>query len=654
MSKFFYNISLPLAVQGTFTYSSDIRLEIGFRVLVDFSNRERIGVVIKKVDKPAFKTLKIKKVFDDFEIFNTNELALLHWISDYYHFPIGQVIDNFMPPYLRKANAVELQNNDLVSEAVPDFDLDLTSHQEKAFLALKQLKGFDPCLLYGVTGSGKTEIYIKLIQEQLMTNQSVLMLIPEISLAPQMVKRLKKIFGELVAYYHSGITNLNRWKVWRDARNGNKKIIIGTRSSVLMPLKNLGLIIVDEEHDHSYKQVEGLSYSARDVAIKRASDLKIPIILGSATPSLSILRQVEDKKFKKTELLERFNQSSPPKLTFVDINANNLKGGISEIGQKAILDDYASQVLSMVFINRRGFAPEYRCSECDWVARCNNCETNMVFHHEKNRLICHRCDSAYGIPEQCPDCGNSELGGVGYATESISKYLQDNTPIDRGEVYRFDSDTTKKKGALAALLKSINDANQGVIVGTQMLIKGHDFKKLKTVIVMNIDSGLTSINPSALEDLGQQLIQVSGRAGRLDTKAVVLVQTRYPDHPFLKKLKSGTYMPFAMDLLTERKKQSQPPYAYQALLKSSSTVIQKNINFLEAILKNFELPGCDFYGPMPASIFKVRGRYFHYVLLQANKRTVLHNALNQLEKRIDQLAKSSSVRWKVEIDPLNF
>ena len=360
MSKFFYNISLPLAVQGTFTYSSDIRLEIGFRVLVDFSNRERIGVVIKKVDKPAFKTLKIKKVFDDFEIFNTNELALLHWTSDYYHFPIGLVIDNFMPPYLRKANAVELQNNDLVSEAVTDFDLDLTSHQEKAFLALKQLKGFDPCLLYGVTGSGKTEIYIKLIQEQLKTNQSVLMLIPEISLAPQMVKRLEKIFGESVAYYHSGITNLNRWKVWRDARNGNKKIIIGTRSSVLMPLKNLGLIIVDEEHDHSYKQVEGLSYSARDVAIKRASDLKIPIILGSATPSLSILRQVEDKKFKKTELLERFNQSSPPKLTFTDINTNNLKGGISEIGQKAILDDYASKVLSMVFINRRGLAHEYR------------------------------------------------------------------------------------------------------------------------------------------------------------------------------------------------------------------------------------------------------------------------------------------------------
>jgi primosomal protein N' (replication factor Y) len=402
MSKFFYNVAIAVPLRQAFTYHSNQQIIPGTRVAVKFGRTNKLGIVTEVISETDIKTKPIHMVLDDLPIFSKTELKIFKWASDYYLHPIGEVINSFLPTNLRQTKntfeAETIEGNKEIIEQNSEFQTTLNSEQIKAVKFLNELIGFMPTLLHGVTGSGKTEVYIRCIYEQLLNNGSVLVLAPEIALTPQLESRVRNQFGDLVGIYHSKMTPSARYKAWKKFRSGELKVIIGTRSAVMMPAPKLGLIIVDEEHDASYKQQEGFKFSARDIAIKRAQIIKIPIILGSATPSLRTLKLVEEKKFQTVSLTKRVTQKSPPKFSILDINEVKLVSGLAPQAIEAISQTLTQKKQAMIFINRRGFAPQFICSYCDWKAMCNSCDSSLVFHHQAARLICHRCDSAFGVP----------------------------------------------------------------------------------------------------------------------------------------------------------------------------------------------------------------------------------------------------------------
>ena len=419
----------------------------------------------------------------------------------------------------------------------------LNKEQIAAINQINKDKFFHPWLLFGVTASGKTEVYLRLAEDCIRKNKAVLILVPEINLTPQLLSRFEDRFDGEIGLYHSRQTPSKRLKIWLKAKFGNIKIIIGTRSAVLMPLKDIGLIIIDEEHDQSFRQSEGFKFSARDLGIKRSQLQDIPIVLGSATPSLQSLKLVGEKKFKKVDILSRVDGRKPPKLIALDINNSPLIGGLAmetiSVMQNVI--NKGEQVL--VFINRRGFAPLYQCGSCGWVAECKSCDTNLVFHQSRNRLICHRCESAYALNKCCPVCNQDEFHFHGVGTERVEEVLESSFP--KTSIIRVDHDSTKKVGAMEAIVKKIHSSEAAILVGTQMLAKGHDFPKVTLSVILNADNGLISPEINALEKISQLLIQVSGRAGRNNNLAKVIIQTRYPDDINLNKIKTGNYMNFA-------------------------------------------------------------------------------------------------------------
>ena len=461
-----------------------------------------------------------------------------------------------------------------------------------------------------------------------------MVLAPEIALTPQLESRVRNQFGNLVGIYHSKMTPSARYKAWKKFRSGEIKVIIGTRSAVMMPAPKLGLIIVDEEHDASYKQQEGFKFSARDIAIKRAQIIKIPIILGSATPSLRTLKLVEERKFKTISLTKRVTQKSPPKFSILDINEVKLISGLAPQAIEAISQTLKQKKQAMIFINRRGFAPQFICSYCDWKAMCNSCDSSLVFHHQAARLICHRCDSAFGVPTHCPSCSKAQLSFLGTGTEQLEETLKELFPST--SIHRVDRDSTTKVGSLETILSEINNADTGILIGTQMLIKGHDFPNLELVVTVDVDQGITSLNSSAVEEMGQQLIQVAGRAGRSDGNATVLVQSRYVNDQNLLQLKSGNYLNFAKSLMEQRQATNQPPYTFEATIKASSPKAQTNIEMLTYAKQFIDASKCVLIGPIPAMQSKVRGSYHHHLVIQANTRTSLNKLLVYLSDSLDQ------------------
>ena len=654
MSKFFYNVAIAIPLRQTFTYNSNQQIKPGTRVAVKFGSKLKLGIVIEAIKSTEIKTKPIHLVLDDYPVYSKVELKILHWASDYYHHPIGEVVTSFLPTNLRNVQQT-LEAQDESIEALKDehkFSKKLNAQQTKAVQFLSALKGFMPTLLYGVTGSGKTEVYIRCISKELLSNKSVLVLTPEIALTPQLEERVKEQFGTLVGLYHSKMTPTARYKAWKNFRNGNIKIMIGTRSAVMMPAPMLGLIIIDEEHDASYKQQEGFKFSARDIAIKRAQTLKIPIILGSATPALRTLKLVEEKKFSIIKLTKRITAKNPPKFSILDINEIKMISGLAPQAIEAISDTLNKNKQAMIFINRRGFAPQFICSYCEWRAMCNSCDSSLVFHHQAERLICHRCDSAFGIPSICPSCSQEQLSLVGTGTEQLAitlKELFPNIPI-----YRMDKDSTKKAGSLEELLSQIYNSQSSILIGTQMLIKGHDFPNLELVVAIDVDQGVTSINPSAIEEMGQQLIQVTGRAGRVDGNSLVLVQSRYSKDRNLLQLKSGNYLNFAHSLMAERKLINQPPYTFEASIKASSPNTKTNNEFLNYAKLLIDSKRCLIIGPIPAMQSKVRGSYQHHLVLQAPSRTTLNSVLVDLTDKLGQNKISKKVRWSINVDPIEF
>jgi primosomal protein N' (replication factor Y) len=509
MNIFYYDIAVSLPLRQCFTYKSVLKIKKGVRVSIPFGNRKVIGVVVKKINTPEIlnKNGSIKSIIsilDEYPIFDSSIFKTIMWASDYYHHPIGEVFHSFIPTELRKINnkfIAPIESNESHSISVKEVDkiFNLTHDQNKAITRLSKSTGFDPSLLYGVTGSGKTEVYLRLTEHFIKNGKSVLILVPEINLTPQLLLRFESRFKGEIGLYHSKKTPSKRLKVWLKARFGIIKIVIGTRSSVLLPLKDIGLIIIDEEHDQSFRQSEGFKFSARDIGIKRAQEEKIPIILGSATPSLQTLKLVKEEKFNRVDILSRVDGRKPPKLIAMDINNTPLVGGVALETISAIESVLNKGEQVLIFINRRGFAPIYQCGSCGWVADCKSCDSNLVYHQLKQRLICHRCESAYALSKLCPVCKSDDFYIHGSGTERVEEVLQNS--FAKTPIIRVDHDTTKKVGAMQAIVEKIHASDSAILVGTQMLAKGHDFPKVTLSVILNADNGLISPEINALEKL---------------------------------------------------------------------------------------------------------------------------------------------------------
>ena len=655
MNIFYYDIAVGLPLRQCFTYKSKEVIKKGKRVIVPFGSKSIVGIVVKKIAKPkSLKGLKeIISIADEHSCFSGSIFEAITWASDYYHHPIGEVFFSFMPTLLRKQNdkiIIDLDDNTEYKLNEEDKKLKLTKEQNINLSKLNKVEKFSPSLIYGVTGSGKTEIYLQLAEKFILQNKSILILVPEINLIPQLEKRFKDRFNGDIGVYHSRQTPNQRLKVWLRSKFGGIRIVIGTRSSVLMPLKNLGAIIIDEEHDQSYKQAEGFKFSGRDLAIKRAQIENIPVFLGSATPSLQTLKLVKEKKFKKFDLLRRVDGKKPPKLIPLDISDSPLLGGIA-IQTMSIIEaaiNKGEQVL--IFLNRRGFAPLYECDNCGWVAKCSSCESNLVFHKSKNRLICHKCESVYGVNKTCPDCHSNEINTLGTGTERVEEVLR--STFKKVPIIRMDYDSTRLKGSIEAIYEKANKSKEAILVGTQMLSKGHDFPKVTLCVILNADGGLLSPEINAIEKISQQLIQVSGRAGRNNNLAKVIIQTRYPNDENLKQIKTGDYRLVSEQCLKTNKTLNMPPYSTVAILRATSPSPESCYKFLDKA-NNLLNDKKNIYviGPLPSIPLKVKGNTRNHLIIKSDTRTYLNRVLNYLTYEIQTWTETKKVKWSYDIDP---
>ena len=655
MNIFYYDIAVGLPLRQCFTYKSKEVIKKGKRVIVPFGSKSIVGIVVKKIAKPkSLKGLKeIISIADEHSCFNGSIFEAITWASDYYHHPIGEVFFSFMPTLLRKHNdkiIIDRDDNTEYKLNEEDKKLKLTNEQNINLSKLNKVEKFSPSLIFGVTGSGKTEIYLQLAEKFILQNKSILILVPEINLIPQLEKRFKDRFNGDIGVYHSRQTPNQRLKVWLRSKFGGIRIVIGTRSSVLMPLKNLGAIIIDEEHDQSYKQAEGFKFSGRDLAIKRAQIENIPVFLGSATPSLQTLKLVKEKKFKKFDLLRRVDGKKPPKLIPLDISDSPLLGGIA-IQTMSIIEaaiNKGEQVL--IFLNRRGFAPLYECDNCGWVAKCSSCESNLVFHKSKNRLICHKCESVYGVNKTCPDCHSNEINTLGTGTERVEEVLR--STFKKVPIIRMDYDSTRLKGSIEAIYEKANTSKEAILVGTQMLSKGHDFPKVTLCVILNADGGLLSPEINAIEKISQQLIQVSGRAGRNNNLAKVIIQTRYPNDENLKQIKTGDYRLVSEQCLKTNKALNMPPYSTVAILRATSPSPESCYKFLDKA-NNLLNDKKNIYviGPLPSIPLKVKGNTRNHLIIKSDTRTYLNRVLNYLTYEIQTWPETKKVKWSYDIDP---
>ena len=519
-------------------------------------------------------------------------------------------------------------------------------------------EGYRGWLLHGVTGSGKTEVYLRLAAVQLQRGKRVLVLVPEIGLTPQLVGRFTQRFpGVALAVLHSGLTDRERLSAWRAAREGRAQLVIGTRSAVFAPIPDLGLIMVDEEHDASFKQQEGgFRYSARDLAMARAHRLAVPVLLGSATPSLDTLHNVATGRLSKLTLPERAAAAQPPRLRLIDLRGENVHAGLSSTALAAIERHLAAAGQVLVFINRRGYAPTLACTACGWIAPCQSCDARLTVYRQAERLRCHHCGAERALPRQCPQCGYA-VKTVGQGTERVEESLSAMFP--GVGLARLDRDAVRQSEQLAAVMTQITAGTARLLVGTQMVAKGHDFPELTLVVVLNADQGLFSTDFRAAERLAQTLIQVAGRAGRAERPGEVLLQTEYPDHPLLTGLLSGGYEAFAAVALEERRAAAWPPFSRLAALRASAARAERAMAFLEAarqlaldLRTSGEAEAVRVLGPAPAALARRADRHHAQLLLESTDRGALHRLLARWVPGLEALPAARGVRFALDVDPL--
>ncbi len=531
----------------------------------------------------------------------------------------------------------------------------LNAAQHAACNAIHHALGrFQTLLLDGVTGSGKTEVYFNAVEKVLQEGKQALILVPEIGLTPQLLKRFQARFAVPIALLHSALNDRARLNSWLQARAGDAPIIIGTRSAVFTPIKNLGIILIDEEHDLSFKQQEGFRYHARDVAIRRAQQAAIPVVLGSATPSLESLHNARQGRFQHIILPERAGNAAHPQIRLLDLRQQKLNEGFSTAMLQAIQHhlDNGQQVL--LFLNRRGYAPTLICHDCGWLAHCQRCDAHLILHKSRRLLRCHHCDSQRRIDSQCPDCGSVDLRPLGQGTERAAEALSERFPDH--EIIRIDRDSTRRKGSLQALLKQVEEGRGQILLGTQMLAKGHHLPNVTLVGILDADQGLFGLDFRASERMGQLIIQVAGRAGRGESRGEVLIQTHHPEHPLLNGIIAHDYSRFASELLTERSQALLPPFRHIALLRAEASSRELPNEFLSAAREaGVQLPNAaELLGPIPAAMERRAGRYRAQLLIQADQRARLHNFLRQWLPQLSQLPLAKKVRWSIDVDAMEF
>jgi primosomal protein N' (replication factor Y) len=514
------------------------------------------------------------------------------------------------------------------------------------------LQGYSCQLLFGITGSGKTEVYIELAARALGRGRQVLVLVPEIGLTPQLVERFRRALPEPVVALHSGLGDVERLAAWMLARTGKAGVILGTRSAVFTPFRDLGLIIVDEEHDGSYKQQEGFRYHARDVAVMRASRESIPVLLGSATPSLESLYQAERGRYQLLVLNERATRGELPRIEVLDMKRLAANDGLSHPLVQAVRSRLGTGEQSLLFLNRRGYAPVLMCYDCGWIAQCRRCDARLTLHHGQKRLRCHHCGAEQPLPQTCPQCESERVRPLGEGTERVEQALAKVFPQAR--IIRIDRDTTRRKGALEESLQRIHAGEADILVGTQMLAKGHDFPGITLVGVLNVDQGLYGSDFRAAEFLAQQVIQVSGRAGRGDRPGEVMIQTWHPRHPVFAALQRHDYRGFSEYELTQRREAAYPPFAYLTLLRAESKQKGEALAMLEQAREQAPpLPAGVRLSPALPSLMERRAGYHRaQLLVQADERRVLHPFLHAWLAAIENLPLARRVRWSVDVDPM--
>ena len=509
--------------------------------------------------------------------------------------------------------------------------------------------GFNASLLYGITGSGKTEIYLHYLKQNLTAKDQALVLVPEINLTPQTVARFQRYFGERILVWHSALNDSERLSAWLKIRNGEPIILIGTRSAVLLPFTSLKTLIVDEEHDSSYKQGEGFRYSGRDVAVYRAYLNHCPVILGSATPSLESYHNALGGKYQLIRLEERAGKALAPSISLLDIRSRPLEGGLSRPVLLALRQTLDSGNQALVFVNRRGFAPVMMCFDCGHMVECPRCDTRLTYHRRDRAMRCHHCDYQAPATETCPKCKSDAFKPVGQGTEQTEDILAASFPDT--PIVRVDRDSTQRKGSIQSILKQVNSGKPCILVGTQMLAKGHDFPNVTLVIVINADGGLFSVDFRAPEQLVQTLLQVSGRAGRGSKSGKVVVQTCHSDHPLLKTLCHGRYLEMADQLLEEREAGQFPPFRAMAIFRAEADTMEQSLQILDSIKPLANAPGIETWGPLPALIARRADRHRAQLVLNTDNRKRLNILLTGICQTLEGQRFSKGAKWMIDVDP---
>lgn len=526
------------------------------------------------------------------------------------------------------------------------------AQQQAVDAVLANRDSFTAWLLEGVTGSGKTEVYLQIIDTMIAAQRQSLVLVPEIGLTPQLVDRFQQRFNVPLAVLHSGFGDRERLAAWQQARAGTALVVIGTRSAIFTPLARPGLLVVDEEHDASLKQQDGFRYSARDLAVWRARRLNIPVLLGSATPSLESLFNVEQQRYRHLVLPHRTGSAGLPDYEVLDIRSQPMEHGLSRALLTRITDHLEHDGQVLLFLNRRGFAPTLICHDCGWVAECRRCDARMTWHQREQQLRCHHCGSQRPVDRCCPECTGTELSPLGQGTERVEQALAEQFPAV--ERLRIDRDTTRRKGELARLLERARSGQARLLLGTQMLAKGHHFPNVTLVGILNADAGLFGTDFRSSERMAQLVVQVAGRAGRHDRAGTVAIQTHHPDHPLLQLLIRDGYPAFARAALAERAAAHLPPANHIALVRAEATQQSLPVSFLDHVRRQTEQIDCsgiEIWGPVPATMERRAGRFRAQLLLQSTDRGGLQSLLGTLVRQLEQSREARKVRWSVDVDP---
>ena len=666
------NIALDTPLNSCFDYrwpcAPGEEPQPGQLALVSFGRREVIGLIVaikSDTDVPADKLKDALAVRSQLAPLSPQWVALATFAADYYQRPLGEVALPGLPKNLRVLTTVALDRaiKKLAKDAPPHdhtpFDMPaLNPAQQEAADAIGKADGFNPILLYGVTGSGKTEVYLQACAQVLARESEgqILILVPEINLTPQLEGNIRARFpGVMLATLHSSLSEGERMLHWLAAHQGKARIVLGTRLAILASLPNLKLIVIDEEHDPSYKQQEGLRYSARDLAVWRARQLAIPIVLGSATPSLESWHHAGSGRYRKLELRERAVKDAVlPRVRLLDMERDKPKDGLTAGLVAALRQRLERGEQSLLFLNRRGYAPVICCESCGWISDCTRCTSFMVLHKPEHRLRCHHCSLEMRIPRHCPTCGNVDLQPLGRGTQRVEEGLQQMFPEAR--ILRIDADSTRRKGSAQAAFDTVHRGEVDILIGTQMVAKGHDFKKLTLVGILNPDTALFSQDYRASERLFAQLMQVAGRAGRAARQeggsvSEVLIQTRYATHPLYSAVVNHDYDRFAGSLLTERRQAALPPYMYQALLRAEAPEIATAIAFLEGARDCLAHDGITINDPIPMTMTRVHNVDRAQLLVESASRPALQTFLREWLAVLRDM--KARVKWSLEVDPLD-